>query len=75
MFNERYGRQRLRNAFERMRVFIAYNKLEDSIKDETENNKLRRGLCFLHTVIDSEFNSKIINEWISNNPSNKVNHV
>lgn len=75
MFNERYGRQRLRNAFERMRVFIAYNKLEDSIKDETENNKLCRGLCFLHTVIDSEFNSKIINEWISNNPSNKVNHV
>ena len=68
MFNERYGQQRLRETFERMRVFIAYNKLEDSIEDNIEKVKLHRGLRFLHTVIDSEFDSEIIKEWIRNNP-------
>lgn len=67
MFDERYGRQRLREAFERMRVFVAYNKLENEIPD-TEKGKLIRGLRFIHTVIDSEFNREIIYNWIKENP-------
>lgn len=68
MFNERYGRQKLREAFERLRVFIAYNKLEVSVQGTAEKDKLLRGLRFLHTVIDSEFNSDQIKEWIQHNP-------
>lgn len=68
MFDERYGRQRLREAFERMRVFVAYNKLENEISDTKEKGKLIRGLRFIHTVIDSEFNREIINNWIKENP-------
>ena len=71
MFDERYGRQRLREAFERLRVFISYNKLEDSIKDDKEKEKLIRGLCFLHTVIDSEFNRELIGKWVLEHPKFK----
>ena len=70
MFNDRYGHQRLRENFEQMRIFIAYNQLENVLADEEkkELKVLKRGLAFLHTVIDSEFNNKKINEWIEVNP-------
>jgi len=67
MFNDRYGRQRLRENYEQMRIFIAYNQLEDELSDE-EKKELKRGLAFLHTVIDSEFNIKKIHEWMKVHP-------
>ena len=64
MFNDRYGHKRLRTAFEQMRVFIAYNKLEEVAED---SNKLLYYLRFLYAVIDSEFDCKIINDWLDYN--------
>ena len=47
-----------------MRVFIAYNKLEEVAED---SNKLLYYLRFLYAVIDSEFDCKIINDWLDYN--------
>lgn len=54
MFDDRDGRKRLREAFEQMRLFITYNQLEQ-ILDEEGRKKLKEGLLFFNTVIDSEF--------------------
>ena len=67
MFDDRYGRQHLREAFERMRMFIAYNKLEDSLEIDEDKKKLLRGLRFLYAVIDSEFNCAKIDKWLEKN--------
>lgn len=61
MFNDRHGLQRLRIAFEQMRMFIVYNKLDNEVEDP---DRLLSGLCFLHAVIDSEFNYEKISEWL-----------
>ena len=66
MFDDRYGRQRLRESFERLQVFIAFHKLGDSsFNDKKERNIKKRddllnALHVLQIVIDSEFNSEII---------------
>lgn len=73
MFDDRYGRKHLRESFERLRVFIAYNNLDvlDTVPGNTEtmNPKLilRRGLRFLNVVIDSDFNAKTIHDWLNLN--------
>lgn len=72
MFNDRYGHQRLRIAFEHMRVFIAYNKLEEDAED---SHKLLYSLRFLHAVIDSEFDCKKISDWLKYNNNMKEVHV
>lgn len=62
MFDDRYGRQRLRESYERLRVFIAYNKLEENIQDQNKRDSLLDALKLLHTVIDCEFESKKIKD-------------
>ena len=58
MFDDRHGRQRLREAYERLRVFISYNRLDKG------NDALKDGLGFLWAVIDSEFNMNKICDWL-----------
>lgn len=60
MFDDRYGRQRLRESFERLRVFIAYNRLDKKLADKKGHDSLIDGLDFLRKVIDSEFDSNTI---------------
>ena len=52
MFNDREGYLQLRESFVQLRIFIAYNELENS-GDSKE--KIINGLQFLQTVIDSHF--------------------
>ena len=56
MYNDRYGRQRLRESFEVLRSFLIYNGLCDI--------KLTNGLVFLRVVIDSDFNLSKVTEWM-----------
>lgn len=61
MFDDRHGRQRLRESYERLRVFIAYNRLDIG------NEPLQRALEFIWAVIDSEFEKKKIWKWLEEN--------
>ena len=58
MYNDRYGRQRLRESFEALRSFVVYHGL--SGRDE----KMKDGLNFLRMVIDSEFYLYKVGEWM-----------
>ena len=52
MFNESESRNELLNALEYLCIFIEYNNLYDSIKDQ---KMLREGLQFLRKIIDGRF--------------------
>ena len=69
MFNDSAGHKRLRESFEQLRLFIAYNQLDGSI-DKKERKELKYGLRFLHVVIDSEFDVSKISKWREDNPQN-----
>ena len=66
MFDDRFGRQRLREAFERLRVFISYNRLINDFgvekKEDITDKKvlLSSSLRLLNVVVDSEFNLDMI---------------
>lgn len=57
MYNDRYGRQRLRESFEALRGFVVYHGL-------SEDRKMKDGLNFLRMVIDSEFYLHKVGEWM-----------
>lgn len=68
MFNDRYGRQRLRESFEALRIFITYNGSVDNL-DVADKDKLLNGLKFLRVVIDSDFYLAKIDEWLVKHPN------
>ena len=70
MFDDREGRKCLREAFEQMRLIITYNQLEEELDDDGKT-KLKEGLLFFNTVIDSEFDAKKIKEWCDKRQSGK----
>lgn len=61
MFNDRNGRQRLRESFEALRNFISYNGLE---LEECKNKRLLEGMSFLRAVIDSDFYLEKMKKWL-----------
>ena len=56
MFNDRYGRQRLRESFEALRNFIIYNGLG--------NPELQKSLGVLRCIIDSDFDLRKASKWV-----------
>lgn len=58
MYNDRYGRQRLRESFEALRSFVVFHGLSEGDK------KMKDGLNFLRMVIDSEFYLHKVGEWM-----------
>lgn len=68
MFNDRYGRQRLRESFEALRIFITYNGSTNNL-DAVVKDKLINGLKFLRVVIDSDFYLVKIDEWLDKHPN------
>ena len=62
MYNDREGRKRLRESYERLRIFIAYNDLTSILKSTEE---LCKGLQKLRLVIDAEFDVNKINKGLN----------
>lgn len=63
MFNDRNGRQRLRESFEALRNFISYNGLVTELVPETSKRFLD-GMKFLRAVIDSDFYLIKMKKWL-----------